>query len=182
MKKILASLAVILTVSAVKAACIQWTMGLPNSVVTDKMGNPYSSTIYLIVADDLSGISDPTQSKEDFLSALSAITINSEHSASSEGKSPTILKQLIESDKIVDGISVGALIVSEENGKGYYRLATKDAVVFTSTAPDTDRKATTTSWNTVKNASWVQGYTVPEPATGALALAGLALLFRRKKA
>lgn len=157
-------------------------MGLPNSVVNDKIGNPYASTIYLIISDDISGLAKPEQTKEQFFSALSAITINSEYTAT-DGKASGIMNIIVSDDDIVAGVNVASLIVSEENGKGYFKYLSSAAAPFNDGAADRDIQTTTTSWrNLGTTATWIQGYTVPEPATGALALAGLALLFRRKRA
>ena len=75
------------------------------------------------------------------------------------------------------------VISTVKDDKSYYKLVTGSAVGYETTGdplpPTTTMQFTRAS---VQNTGWTAAPAVPEPATAALALAGLALLIRRRKA
>ena len=174
-----------LAISA-QAATINWAIGGSTSyVLTDVNGNPYANqTIYLISAADIASITDPDNlTKDSFETALSAITIATAQS-SSTGTKPTY-KNEVSSTMMTAGssFSFGMLVFSQDNEFGYYKVLTGNGTPFADDAPATGRNATiTTAWNTLGGKSWTKAYAVPEPSTAVLALAGLALLLKRRRA
>ena len=187
MKKLIAGLAVAMAVSVVNAASINWTVtGSVTAVVNDYQGSPYAGTVYLVKAADLSSITfaDTEQNKADFTTALNALTITTT-TPGVDGKKPSVSKQVVTDNALTAGtvFSFGLLIVSEDaQGVGYYKVLKANGTPYVTGADAWAQTTLTTPWNTLGTQSWVKAYAVPEPATGALALAGLALLFRRRRA
>ena len=127
--------------------------------------------------------------KTEFDEALAAITIGSVN-AGTDGKKPT------ENGTTVSEVEVSSpLLTASQNyllgslymgyddaGNGFYRIATNTGTAFD---PKVEGSAGTVSlnWANMGSASWSKGYTaVPEPSTAVLALAGLALLLKRRRA
>lgn len=188
MKKLLATFAVVMAVSALHAASIDWSVNLNTQVMKDYLGTAnYSSTVYFIYAADLTGLYNPEQTKEQFLANLGSITLNDEYSANSDGKIPGISKITVTDSRlkrptIEDPTKppVAIFIFAEDAvGNGFGKNLTVPCTPYN---PEDGTSEVKTSWLGLKNADWSQVYSVPEPATGALALAGLALIFRRKRA
>ena len=174
-----------LTIGA-QAATINWAIGGSTTyVLTDVKGEAYANqTIYLVAASNLSSITDPDNlTKAAFETALSEITIATATS-SATGTKPTY-KEEVSSSLMTAGssFSFGMLVVSQDAEYVYYKVLTGNATPFADDAPATGRNATiTTAWNTLGGKTWTKAAAVPEPSTAALALAGLALLLKRRKA
>ena len=171
------------------AATIKWSVTGNNTyVINDVLGNPYAKqTLYLISASDVSSITDPTMDKTTFYDNLSALTIATATSAADGTKPTDVVKKEVTSDLMTAGsqFTFGALIVSEDAEFVYYKLFTVKATPYADDAPDASRNAlVATSWaaTTLDKGSWTKAAAVPEPSTAALALAGLALLLKRRKA
>ena len=197
MKKLMTLALTTLAVVAAQAANINWTVsGTASSIVYDikpdgsgSSTTTFSGSAYLIIADDLSSLSG-LKSQSAFESALSAITL--ETVSVSAGAKPSVTKQLVSNDQLNDGTSTtfGLLVYStDSDGNGYYKVATVSATPWADGTPTSAQKTVTTPWAKVAadtSAPWTKAWTkpqpVPEPATGALALAGVALLFRRRRA
>ena len=189
MKKLMTLALATLAVVAAQAANINWTIGGTTTAMTyDKDGKtPTVGTIYFILADDLSSISGKETQKE-FESALAAITLDSSESTS-DGTHPIVSKKTVSSDLLTDGKSTTFGILTycvDSDGKGWYHVGTATATAWADGTPATAQKAVTTAWAKLSadtyKAAWTKTESVPEPATGALALAGIALLFRRRRA
>ncbi len=87
------------------------------------------------------------------------------------------------SDKLTDGkSSFGVLFTTTQDGKDYYYLG--DVFTFDTTSGNYNgtTKIFTATSTVSPNASAQWSEAIPEPATGALALAGVALLFKRRRA
>ena len=187
MKKILAIIAVLaITSTAAQAAAIQWSVsGIATAVLTNPDNTTAaSSTLYFVLADDLSSLSGNT-TKEDFASALAAITLATAETGS-DGKKPSITKQVVTSDLLEVGkdYTFGLLYVGEDaKGDGFFKYVTATKAAYDVSAPTT-AKEVKTSFSNLANASYgSKAYTaVPEPSTAVLALAGLALLLKRRRA
>ena len=196
MKKLLQFAAVAVLAFSSQAASINWTIsGSTTYVLNDYNNNPYASTVYLIAASDLSSITD-LDSKSAFEDALDDLTIVT--TSSSEGKKPTVSKQVVTDSRLTSGsqFKFGLLVVSEDgDGNGYYKVLAVNGTPYTTGADASAQTTLTTPWNTLGGQSWTSAWTkqndpvnpdpqpgVPEPATGALALAGVALLFKRRRA
>lgn len=179
-------MAVLAMAVSANAASIDWTIsGPPPMTANDYLGNPAANaTIYFIVANDLSSITSITQFKADFLSNLSAITLTTAQMTET-GAKPAINQQPVSSPLLTAGTptTFGMLYFSEDAaGNGYYKIAVSGSTPYLDGAPAYDQTEVVTSFPTMASAGWTQGYVpVPEPATAALALAGLALLIRRRK-
>ena len=186
MKKLSTLILLVACSVTTQAATVKWSIGGSTTfVMNDVNDKPYASQlIYLIAADDLSSLT--TATKSEFESALSALTIATATSAA-DGTKPTNVANLevTSSTLMTAGTSMkfGALIVSEDKEFGYYKILTATATPYADDAPDASRTANVrTAWNTISQQSWNKTYAVPEPATAALALAGLALLIKRRRA
>ena len=187
MKKILTILALVSTVGISHGAAIDWNISGINSALSNYDGTTAASTkIYLILADTsslatITDVADPTS----FESALSAITLTST-AAGSDGKKPAVTSTTVESSLLTSGQSYtfGMMYMSTDTeGNGYYKIVTQTKTAYDTSDPSTSQ-AVGLSWATMKSSSWTKGYTaaVPEPSTAMLALAGLALLIKRRRA
>jgi hypothetical protein len=192
MKTLLLFSAVAALVASSQAASINWTItGNTTYVLKDYNDNAYASTVYLVAASDLSSITD-LDSKSAFEDALDDLTIVT--TSSSSGTKPSVSKQVVTDDRLTAGtpFKFGLLVVSEDSdGNGYYKVLNANGTPYATGADASAQTTLTTPWNTLGSQSWVSAWTkptepitpeVPEPATGALALAGVALLFKRRRA
>ncbi len=198
-KSLIASIAVALVAFSANAASIQWTIsGLASKVLKDYQGNTAANaTVYFILADDLSSLSG-NETQADFETALAALTLSTA-TTTSEGKKPTVSKRVVsDNTKLVAGTeyTFGLLAYSKDaDGNGYYTVTTASKAAYDPADP-TSAKEVQTSFATLTSTAYTSAWTlqqepvnpddptpgVPEPATGALALAGVALLFKRRRA
>ena len=188
------TLIALLTLAAVSAqsASIDWTInGRGNATAYDGT-TALSSKVYFILASDVSSLTG-NETESEFLDALSSITLDDSYSTASGGAKPTVEKVPVTSSQIT-GTSeqtFGMVVYSKDaDGNGYYKIATAGGTGYATGASADAHTIVQTSWTDLRNASWVSAWTkpsedpssVPEPATGALALAGVALLFKRRRA
>ena len=197
MKRIILTLSTIMMLLNANAASINWSVGgsasrVINGVFAESKdattatngSTPLSSTVYLLVADDVSGLTGNT-SKDSFLSNLETITVNKAYSTS-DGKKPSVSNLPITSSLITTTEQTYGLLVFAEDsfGNGWYKMATAKGTGYATGASADAQTNLATSWNNVYSAGWTKAYTapVPEPSTAVLALAGLALLLKRRRA
>ncbi len=189
MKKmiILATLAAV-SVSAYGAS-INWTISGINNALDEYVGGvAANTTVYLILADStsLASITSTTQFDTDFFTALDAITINTTASGA-DGKKPAVTTGIVSSSELLSAgtaYTFGMIYVSEDaQGNGYFALSTGTATAYNFDPEDASgAQDVALSWSTMNSSSWTQGYApIPEPSTAALAIAGLAMLIRRRK-
>lgn len=170
------------------AASINWTIsGAATGTAREFDGVTIAAntTLYFIVANDLTTITSSSQLASEFFTDLSALTITTS-AALPTGKKPTVSALPVSSPLLTSGqlTTFGMLYVSEDGlGNGFYRIVTNVAAPYADGAQPIDQQEVITSFSTMAGSGWVQGYAapVPEPATAALALAGLAMLIRRRK-
>ncbi len=170
-------------------ASINWNIsGINNALDNYTGGAAANTTVYLVLGDAASKalLTSSTQLSTDFFSALAGITINTV-TAAADGKKPVVTADIISTSPLLTaGTSYifGMLYVSEDAmGNGFYAWVQSDAVAYNYDPEDTSNSsAVGLSWSSMNSSAWTQGYApVPEPATAALALAGLAMLIRRRK-
>ena len=189
MKKILAIAVCAGFTLSVQAASILWTVsGSTSFVMKDYLGNDYKNqSIYLIAGADVSSITyteDNKLTKDEFVGNLSDLTIQTA-TTSATGTKPTVSKLEVQSDFMNAGslFTFGVLMFAEDrDGNGYYRLLTGTGTPFATGADASAQTTFTSAYNTLGGKSWTQAYAVPEPATAALALLGLGLMIKRRKA
>ena len=189
MKKIAIAFGVLLAFYA-QAASINWTItGSTTYVMKDYLNNDFAlQTVYLIAAEDVSSITYVEGSKEltknQFYDALSDLQIASATTAA-DGTKPSVSKQPVTSDLMTAGtrMTFGFLMVSEDaQGNGFYRLLTNQGTPYETGASASAQTTFSSAYNTLGGKSWTKAYAVPEPSTAMLALAGLALLIKRRRA
>ena len=191
MKKITLLFSVAILATCSHAASINWTVsGSTTYVMKDYLGATYTGSVYLISAANLSTItynetSNPL-TKDTFLNALTPLVLDDTESAQSDGKKPAVSQKDVTSSLMTAGTSFtfGLMIVSEDaDGNGYFKYLTVNALPHATGASADAQNEVKTPWNTLGGKTWTQGYTaVPEPSTAVLALAGLALLLKRRRA
>ena len=207
MKKLLTLALAMALVVVSNAANINWSVSgntstyvyLPNDDGTASGSSLYSGTVYLILASDLSSLSGHT-TQSDFEDALADLTLAT--ATSSSGVKPDVNKVLVSDDQLVAATSTTfAMLVygTDKDGNGYYKAATATATPWADGTAANAQKTVTTAWAKLAadtQAPYTSAWTlqqdpvnpddptpgVPEPATGALALAGVALLFKRRRA
>lgn len=191
MKKILATLALAAMAASVQAASIDWSLSGMNKVLTEYDGTTVAkyTKVYLILADNTSlakityDTTTEKPTKDEFDTALSTILIANVE-AGEDGKKPATTKITVESDLLAAGTSysLAAIYLSESEGSGYYRIVKTSGTAYDPSVAGSSGSVST-SWQTLSGSSWTKGYTaVPEPSTAVLALAGLALLLKRRRA
>ena len=191
MKKTLLTIAgLLLFASMSHGASISWIMSGKNQALKDYSNAVAGgATVYLILADttslaSITSTDSKALTKTEFDNALAAITIGSV-SAGADGKKPTVTTVDMSSDLLTasQNYLLGSLYMGyDDAGNGFYRIATNTGTAFD---PSVEGSAGTVSlnWANMGTASWTKGYTaVPEPSTAVLALAGLALLLKRRRA
>ena len=184
MKKTLLLLAVLFTASQIMfGAAIEWQISGMNKALTNYDGaTAANTTVYLILADSSSLASiTGLENEADFTSALSAITLSTVTSGT-DGKKPATLTSVVSSDLLSAGTTYtfGMLYVSEATDGGYYRYVAATKPAYDLSDP-TGKQTASLSWATMAGSTWQKGYAVPEPASAMLALAGVAMLIRRRK-
>ena len=189
MKKTLLLLAVLFTASQIMfGAAIEWQISGMNKPLTNYDGaTAANTTVYLILADSASlstitGLEGPNAAS-DFNTALAKITLASVTS-NADGKKPATLNSVVSSDLLSAGTTYtfGMLYVSEATDGGYYRYVTSKRPAYDLDGDPTYKQTASLSWATMLGSTWTKGYTaVPEPASAMLALAGVAMLIRRRK-
>ena len=195
MKKSILLIALVAMAVSANAACIDWNLGgsatrVVNGVKAESKDatsaisgtTALSSTVYLLIASDLSGLSGNT-SKDAFLSNLALISVSDTYSTS-DGKKPAVSAVTVTSDLIQQASQTYGVLVFDTDsfGNGWYKIATATGTGYAPGASADARTTVNTSWNNVYTSSWTKAWTVPEPSTSVLALAGLALLLKRRRA
>ena len=196
MKKLLALTLLATFAGTASAASIQWT--LSSGAATIKASGSTSAlsggTAYLILATDLANIEGDIDGGQSFSDIIDGYALG--NAAITNGKNLTT--QTATSDKITAPTYYDfQVLIYDADADQYYSTTVKNQKAYDPTSSDdalqvptaitltaTDLAATRGA--TASTANWQDGTKstpdVPEPATGALALAGVALLFKRRRA
>ncbi len=204
MKKLL-TLATFVAVVAAQAASIDWAIGGINKAktqISDASGNAMNGTVYLIFANDASQLAAAnTDTFSDVVNSivLDSVAVSSGKISMAEPKTYTNNKPADEGGLVArsaDGpqYSFQILVWDAANNSYYlsntmsqyaYVSGTDDATQITFGKDDLGISSGNFSFTQIPAPGGSGGGEtpgVPEPATGALALAGVALLFKRRRA
>ncbi len=193
MKKLLTFVFTALLVGSASAVTMQWgATGV--SWGSSKLKNDTGVVGYLIACDALG-----TSYALDGFDASDIGTVVDTNTSGTSTMSKLNKAYSIDTDTYGNGDTFAVLLTYQKDGKTYYNL-TSGLVSMSgmATDPPTNAANTTSSfswadngeqtvltagtgWTTLKQTEPVTP-DVPEPATGALALAGVALLFKRRRA
>ena len=176
MKKFVTMMVVALVAVSASAASIDWVVTLGRSgKFLDSTGTAMSGTIYLVLADTTFNAT----TAEEFESQLTAATLGTD-TVTSGKNTGTMLTAT--SDAITAGTNYDfAIVVYDTANSQYYMSASNNQYAYTAGVDD-PLQITFTAAQATGNASWAPTYTaVPEPASAMLALAGVAMLIRRRK-
>ncbi|MBQ2281439.1 MAG: PEP-CTERM sorting domain-containing protein [Kiritimatiellae bacterium] len=182
MKKLVTIMMVALVAISASAASIDWKFsGLTTAAkrIVDSTGVNYNGNIYLILADDAAALT-ATTTKETFESTLSSITVGTTTVADGKATNNTATDSSWLSQ--AQGGSQYDFQIVVYDGAQYYLSAVKSQYAYTDPTTPT---SITFGYNdigaTYQNTSNVKYTAVPEPASAMLALAGVAMLIRRRK-
>ena len=176
MKKFVTMMVVALVAVSASAASIDWqiTLGRTGKFV-DSTGAALNGTIYLVLADTTFNAT----TAEEFTDQLTAATLGTEKVTSGKGSGSVLTAT---SDVITAGTKYDfAVVVYDAANAKYYMSASANQYAYQSGVDDATQITFDAAMAT-GNASWAPTYTaVPEPASAMLALAGVAMLIRRRK-
>ena len=192
MKKLLSLTLIALAAASLQAASIQWKM----STGAATMKSPGTTTAltgmaYLILASDLADLQTDIAA-DGFAEAIKDYKLG--EATITSGKNTN--DQTASSSKLTAGNSYDfQVVIYDSTANKYYTSTVKNQKAYDPNSDDDALKipkAITLGADDVyatrganpSTASWQSGEPsgVPEPATGALALAGVALLFKRRRA
>ena len=196
MKKLM-TLALLATVGIASAASIDWSINMGrNGKVTDSEDNVLASKpIYLILASDAEALVDAID-EDKFADTLDSIKLDSSTLTSGgkwDGKDDQTATDLTNKKLKVGTEYDFAVVVYDAAHEMYYVSKSVSQTAYDEGAENPVKKGVTfqtTDLGSTYNPDWLSTKpaeepptpAVPEPATGALALAGVALLFRRRRA
>ena len=189
MKKTFAMLIALALVSTSFAVSVNWGItGADQPLPNYTSGVAAGTTVYFLYGDATSInalLASDTATKADFLSDLASITLHTV-TANNDGKKPTVstIVNIFDGRIQTSNNSFGMLYYSEDAaGNGYYKISYGTSTGYNYDPEDGSvQREASISWLTMKNSAWTQAYAaVPEPATAGLAIAGLALLFKRRR-
>ena len=188
MKKLL-TLAALVAAVTTQAASIQWAFsGITTSAkqIKNYAGTAMTGTLYLILSDSASALEGAT-SQSAFETALEGITLGTAAVASGKISSTTVVNS-----SALTAVEAGgpkytfAVVVFDPTNAYYYLSGTKEQYAYDAGAETPSPTSITFTANdigeTYRNNNNITWSFVPEPSTAALALAGLALLLKRRKA
>ena len=169
-------MAVALVAVSASAASIDWVLSLGRTgKVLDSTGAALTGNIYLVLADTTF---DAT-SAEEFVSQLNDATLGT--TAISAGKAPSSAATAT-SDTIKAGTAYDFAVVVYDATAGLFYMSAVNSGKAYQQGVDDAIELTFTAANMAAPSQWTPTYTaVPEPASAMLALAGVAMLIRRRK-
>ena len=181
MKKFITMMAVALVAISASAASIDWAVNLGRSgKFVDSTGADMNGTIYLVLADTTF---DATTAEE-FEAQLAAATLGTDTVTSGKNSGSTLTAT---SDALVARSAGGeqynfAVLVYDSANAQYYMSASNAQYAYDKAAGEDATSIKFSAAQATGSANWTSAYTaVPEPASAMLALAGVAMLIRRRK-
>ena len=167
-------MAVALVAVSASGASIDWNVNLGRTgKLYDSKGNTYTGNVYLVLADTTLD----TSSQVAFEASLATATLDT--MAISSGKAPTAT-QTGSGAALKDGTEyLFAVVVYDAANKVFYSgVNPNTAVAYTPGVTDPNSPLSFAASDMAAPSKWTA---VPEPASAMLALAGVAMLIRRRK-
>ncbi len=192
MKKLLTLAAIALVAGSASAVNMMWTTASAIKFDGSNLKSDGNVTGYLIAASSLSSYTVDSQ----FAASTIGTQVDKKNKTGATSKISNAWE--IDTDKYSNGSTFAVLLQYTKDGDTYWNL-TKELVTMTGMVLDPPTNAadvsavfnyaTAEGTTLTANGGWVKAKAAdpiipdtPEPATGALALAGIALLFRRRRA
>lgn len=186
MKKLLSLAAIALVAGAASAVTMQWSTASAVQFGGSNLKSNNNVTGYLIA---LSAFEDSYTLDDTF--DFSDVGTKVDDKVGTSAMSKVNKTWTIDTDQYGNGDTFALLLKYVKDGDTYWNLSSNFATISGMTVDPPVNAANTTnafSYGTgtegilTAGGGWSKVKPVPEPATGALALAGIALLFRRRKA
>ncbi len=186
MKKLLTIAAIALVAGAASAVTMQWSTAKAVQFNGSNLKSDNNVTGYLIATESLGG---PYTLDASFAASSVGTVVDTLEGTSAMSKISQ--RWSIDTDTYGNGDTFAVLLKYVKDGDTYWNL-TSALVEMSGMAVDPPTNAANTGSNfsygtgaegkLTAGGGWSKVKPIPEPATGALALAGVALLFRRRKA
>ena len=184
MKRLLAIALCAMAVQTASAASIQWNLSLGRSgFIADSTGAGMNGTLYLVFTSSADTLSAAAES-DTFASTLSSVSLG--EMTLTSGKNTAT--QTTTSDKLVADTEYSfSLVVFDTANSQYYLSSAISQKAYDESATIVSPTKVTfqaTQVGSTFGANWSSSTptSVPEPATAALALLGLGLMIKRRKA
>ena len=163
------------------AASIDWSFsGITTTAkrIKDSAGNDFTGSVYLILASDASTLN--TTSADAFQTSLDKITIGTKAVDSGRPGSDVVTST---SALLANTSTEYTFQVVVYDGTGFYLSATQSNYAYNLGTDDPSSVTFTAQniGNTYTSGNDIKWTAVPEPASAMLALAGVAMLIRRRK-
>ena len=199
MKKVLALAAIAATSLAANAASINWTVSGNTTTVlygveVSETGEASSSTtalkntnVYFILAGGLDDVFKDVEKNDlnGFNTVLSSITLDTA-TTTENGTKPSVTRKVVSGDDRLTAATqytFGLLVYdTDSDGNIWYKVATANQVAYVDGADARDQKVATLAFAKLANDTQAAWTAVPEPATAAMALLGIGMMLKRRKA
>ena len=180
MKKIISAMALVAAVAA-SGASIQWNLSLGRSgLIADSTGAALNGNLYLVLTSSAGDLASAAES-DTFAATLDSVALDS---MTLSGGKNTATKTTTSPRLVVDQNYSFSLVVYDAANSQYYLSSALGETAYDETAAvvtPTKVTFTATMVGSTSGKTWAST-SVPEPATAALALLGLGLMIKRRKA
>ena len=185
MKKLLV-FALCATIAGIASAgSIQWEISMgKKGYIADSLGNKMNGNLYFILTSSADALADAVAT-DTFATVLASVSLGDPLQLT-DGKSSNVTTVTEPSTVLAVGETYSfSLVVYDVANKQYYLSAALSEKAYDESAEVVTANSITFDTSHVGStftANWSPTTPVPEPSTAALALAGLALLLKRRKA